>query len=35
MTADINPELYASVPDQYGRFGQYGGKFVAETLMSA
>ncbi len=35
MTADINPELYASVPDQHGRFGQYGGKFVAETLMSA
>lgn len=35
MTADINPDRYASVPDQYGRFGPYGGKFVAETLMSA
>lgn len=35
MTANINPELYASVPDEHGRFGQYGGKFVAETLMSA
>jgi tryptophan synthase beta chain len=35
MTADISPELYASVPDEHGRFGPYGGKFVAETLMSA
>jgi tryptophan synthase beta chain len=35
MTANINPELYASVPDAQGRFGDYGGKYVAETLMSA
>lgn len=35
MTTDINPELYAQVPDEHGRFGVYGGKFVAETLMSA
>ena len=35
MTIDINPDLYAQVPDEYGRFGVYGGKFVAETLMSA
>jgi len=35
MTIDINPELYAQVPDEQGRFGVYGGKFVAETLMSA
>jgi tryptophan synthase beta chain len=35
MTIDINPELYAQVPDEHGRFGNYGGKFVAETLMSA
>jgi tryptophan synthase beta chain len=35
MTIDINPDLYAQVPDEYGRFGIYGGKFVAETLMSA
>ena len=35
MTIDINPELYAQVPDEHGRFGIYGGKFVAETLMSA
>ncbi|MEQ8801179.1 MAG: tryptophan synthase subunit beta, partial [Haliea sp.] len=26
---------FASVPDAEGRFGVYGGKFVAETLMSA
>jgi tryptophan synthase beta chain len=26
---------YASVPDAQGRFGIYGGRFVAETLMSA
>ena len=35
MTTDINPDLYAQVPDEHGRFGVYGGKFVAETLMSA
>ena len=35
MTIDINPDLYAQVPDEHGRFGIYGGKFVAETLMSA
>tara|TARA_B100000900_G_scaffold334423_1_gene295724 strand:- start:160 stop:1389 length:1230 start_codon:yes stop_codon:yes gene_type:complete len=35
MTIDIKPDLYAQVPDEHGRFGIYGGKFVAETLMSA
>ena len=35
MTIDITPELFASVPDAHGRFGDFGGKFVAETLMSA
>ena len=35
MTIDITPELLASVPDAHGRFGPFGGKFVAETLMSA
>ena len=35
MTIDINPDLYAQLPDEHGRFGIYGGKFVAETLMSA
>jgi tryptophan synthase beta chain len=35
MTIDIKPDLYVQVPDEHGRFGIYGGKFVAETLMSA
>ncbi len=35
MTGEVTPELFASVPDAHGRFGQFGGKFVAETLMSA
>ena len=35
MTVEVTPELFASVPDATGRFGQFGGKFVAETLMSA
>ena len=35
MTIEITPELFASVPDVHGRFGHFGGKFVAETLMSA
>lgn len=40
MTSESNPmqhthEQYANQPDGDGRFGQYGGKFVAETLMSA
>ena len=35
MTIEITPELFASVPDAHGRFGHFGGKFVAETLMTA
>jgi tryptophan synthase beta chain len=35
MTSEIEPGLFATVPDEDGRFGVYGGKFVAETLMSA
>ncbi len=35
MTIDINPDLYAQVPDEHGRVGGYGGKFVAETRRSA
>ena len=35
MTSEVTPELFASVPDRDGRFGRFGGKFVAETLMSA
>jgi len=33
--ADSNPIDYASVPDQRGHFGLYGGRFVSETLMDA
>lgn len=35
MTEMRSPEIFASVPDPQGRFGPYGGKFVAETLMTA
>ena len=35
MTIDVKQDVFASVPDAHGRFGAYGGKFVAETLMSA
>ena len=35
MTSDTKMDIYAAVPDEQGRFGAYGGKFVAETLMSA
>ncbi|MDX1734967.1 MAG: tryptophan synthase subunit beta [Halioglobus sp.] len=35
MTSRENPLDYSSVPDEQGRFGIYGGKFVSETLMSA
>ncbi len=35
MNTDVNPTDYAAVPDEHGRFGIYGGRFVAETLMSA
>lgn len=35
MTSNTSENLYATVPDAQGRFGQYGGKFVAETLMAA
>ncbi len=35
MTTEMTRELFSTVPDAEGRFGKYGGKFVAETLMSA
>ena len=35
MTSSNQEAIYSSVPDEDGRFGIYGGKFVAETLMSA
>jgi tryptophan synthase beta chain len=33
-TVEIKPTL-TQVPDNFGRFGQYGGKYVPETLMPA
>jgi len=35
MTSDVRETIFSTVPDEDGRFGIYGGKFVAETLMSA
>ncbi|MCB1854749.1 MAG: tryptophan synthase subunit beta [Pseudomonadales bacterium] len=35
MTSNVTDDVFAAVPDADGRFGVYGGKFVAETLMSA
>jgi len=35
MTIDVKTSVFDTVPDSDGRFGAYGGKFVAETLMSA
>jgi tryptophan synthase beta chain len=35
MTGEITKSLFAAVPDEAGRFGVYGGKYVSETLMSA
>jgi len=35
MTSEVTPELFSTVPDASGRFGRFGGEFVAETLMSA
>ncbi len=35
MTTNTTQKLYSSVPDERGRFGDYGGKFVSETLMAA
>jgi tryptophan synthase beta chain len=31
----INTELLASTPDESGHFGEFGGRYVSETLMSA
>ena len=35
MNSEVTHPDFSSVPDEHGRFGIYGGKFVAETLMSA
>ena len=33
MNAPVKPNSFRSGPDENGRFGIYGGRFVAETLM--
>jgi tryptophan synthase beta chain len=35
MTISTDKKVFDTVPDEDGRFGEYGGKFVSETLMSA
>lgn len=35
MNNEVKNSQYDAVPDAEGRFGSYGGRFVAETLMSA
>lgn len=35
MNSEVTDSVFASVPDETGRFGVYGGKYVSETLMSA
>ena len=35
MTSSSDDSIYSTVPDVDGHFGVYGGKYVAETLMSA
>ncbi len=35
MTIQSTPTNYRAVPDESGRFGPYGGKYVPETLMPA
>jgi tryptophan synthase beta chain len=32
---EITPELLASTPDRQGHFGEYGGRYVSETLIAA
>ncbi|CAA0118433.1 Tryptophan synthase beta chain [Halioglobus japonicus] len=35
MSTSTKQDAYAAVPDAQGRFGEYGGKYVSETLMAA
>ena len=35
MNSEVKESQFAAMPDEDGRFGIYGGRFVAETLMSA
>jgi len=35
MTSSTDTRRFDNIPDEQGRFGPYGGKYVSETLMSA
>ncbi|MDE0949969.1 MAG: tryptophan synthase subunit beta [Halioglobus sp.] len=35
MTRNTEENIFATVPDEQGRYGVYGGKYVSETLMAA
>ena len=35
MTSNTQENIFATVPDEQGRYGVYGGKYVSETLMAA
>lgn len=35
MNVKLNAEFLANIPDKRGHFGQFGGRFVSETLMSS
>jgi|TARA_R110002072_G_scaffold2461_3_gene20337 tryptophan synthase beta chain len=35
MTSNTEENIFATVPDEQGRYGVYGGKYVSETLMAA
>jgi tryptophan synthase beta chain len=35
MTSNTEENIFAAVPDEQGRYGVYGGKYVSETLMAA
>ena len=35
MSNDKQSIDYSSVPDRYGHYGPYGGRYVSETLISA
>jgi tryptophan synthase beta chain len=35
MSISTNKDAFAAVPDAQGHFGEFGGKFVSETLMAA
>ena len=35
MNTDVRASAFSSMPDEHGKFGVFGGRFVSETLVSA